>query len=104
MVGTPDGVGEQVISIETLALVALFPDGSIDQDKAKMLVKIFRPDRSGSVDLLNFVKSIDAVYKEFRLLQASIGNSSQIDRAFENLLNIIFYTVVTTIILSQIGL
>jgi hypothetical protein len=40
--------------------------------------------------VLDFVKSVDSVYKEFRLLNASIENSSRIDKAFETLFNIRF--------------
>lgn len=97
---TPD---EQVLPFETVALLALSDEG-LDQQKAKDLVKLFRPDRDGSLTMLDFVKSVDAVYKEFRMLQASIDNSSQIDRAFENIFNAIFYILVTTITLSQLGL
>lgn len=50
------------------------------------------------------VKSVDSIYEEFRLLNASIINSSQIDHAFENIINVIFYTVVVTVTLSQMGL
>jgi small-conductance mechanosensitive channel len=67
------------------------------------LVKLFRPDREGNLTMLDFVKSIDAVYKDFRLLSASIENSTQIDRAFENIFNIGFYAVVITVTLSQLG-
>lgn len=95
---------ERVLHFETLAMTALQDDGTIDQAKAKNLVKAFRPDRDGCLSMLDFVKSVDAIYKEFRLLQASIENSSQIDRAFENIVNIAFYTIVVTIIMSQLGL
>jgi hypothetical protein len=94
---------EQVLPFETMALLALSDEG-LDQQKAKNLVKLFRPDRDGSLTMLDFVKSIDSVYKEFRMLQASIENSSQIDRAFENIFNVVFYVIVTTITLSQLGL
>ena len=96
--------GGKVVEFETLALTALLDDDTVDQEKAKQLVKVFRPDRNGCLSILDFVKSVDSVYKDFRLLQASIENSSQIDRAFENIVNIIFYTVAVTIILSQLGL
>jgi len=95
--------GDDVLKFETLALLALNDDGTLEQEKAKDLVRLFRPDRQGNLTMLDFVKSIDSVYKEFRLLNASINNSSQIDRAFENIINIIFYTIVITIILSQFG-
>lgn len=95
---------ERTLQFETLALCALQENGLVDQVKAKELIKVFRPDRDGRLSILDFVKSVDAVYKEFRLLQASIENSSQIDRAFENILNVVFYVVVVAIIMSQLGL
>jgi hypothetical protein len=52
--------------------------------------------------VLDFVKSVDSVYKEFRLLNASIENSSRIDKAFETLFNIPFYALVATMILIQL--
>ena len=97
---TPD---EKSLHFDTLALLALDDSGEIDERKAKDLIKIFRPDREGVLTLLDFLKSVDSVYKEFRLLQASIENSSQIDKGFENLFNIVFYAVVVTIILSVLG-
>jgi hypothetical protein len=95
---------DEQLQFETLALIALDANGEIDQVEAKALIKIFRPDRKGSLTMLDFVKSIDAVYKEFRLLAATIENSSQIDRAFEGIFNVVFYTVTVTVILSQLGL
>lgn len=38
---------EPVLQFETLALLALQKDGTIDHQKAKDLVKLFRPDRQG---------------------------------------------------------
>jgi len=95
---------EPVLQFETIALVSLDEEGLIDQPKAKELVKLFRPDRDGRLTMLDFVKSVDSVYKEFRLLQATIDNSTRIDQAFENLFNIVFYVIVVTVILSQLGL
>ena len=53
--------------------------------------------------MVDFVRSIDSVYRTYRLLIASIDNSGQIDRAFENIINTIFYSVVITVVLSQLG-
>jgi hypothetical protein len=97
---TPDSV---VMTFETIAVLAVLGDGTMDQDKLKDLVRLFRPDRDGNLSLLDFVKSIDTVYKTIRLLRASVRNSMKIDRAFETLFNIAFYTVMTCVILSQIG-
>jgi hypothetical protein len=98
---TPD---ETNLHFETLGLICVQDDGEIDQDKARDLVKVFRPRRDGVLTMLDFVKSTDSVYKEFRLLQASIRNSSQIDNAFENLLNVFFYAILVFIILGVMGL
>lgn len=55
----------------------------INETTLKALVRIFRPERDGTLDLVGFVRSVDRVYKDMRLLRASIRNSSQIDQAFE---------------------
>lgn len=99
-----EGGEVRTLKFETLALCALQEDGTVDQAKAKELIRVLRPDRDGCLSMLDFVKSVDAVYKEFRLLQASIENSSQIDRAFENILNVIFYVIVVAVVMSQLGL
>jgi small-conductance mechanosensitive channel len=52
---------------------------------------------------LDFVKSADSVYKEARLLRASVRNSEKIDRAFEKAINIAFYVCMACVILGQIG-
>lgn len=59
---------------------------------------------TGNLTMLDFLKSTDRVYKEYRLLQASIQNSSRIDQSLEKISNWIFYIVVTTIILAALGL
>jgi small-conductance mechanosensitive channel len=92
-----------MVQFEAIALLALDEKGNIDQQKAKDLVRLFRPDRQGYLSVLDFVKSVDSCYKEFRLLQASIENSYQIDRAFENIFNVIFYFVVIAVVLSFLG-
>jgi hypothetical protein len=39
--------GDNILQFLTIALLALQKDGTIDQQKAKDLVKLFRPDREG---------------------------------------------------------
>jgi hypothetical protein len=99
----PGGMENQLLRFETLALIATSAEGQIDQAKAKDLVRVFRPDRQGNLSVLDFIKSVDVVYKELRFLQASIENSSQIDKSFENLVNVVFYAIVISFILSQLG-
>jgi len=108
MLRTPDEPVLQFMDI--IAMIAVEEDVEsdsgdiIDQVKAKDLVKLFRPDRQGRLTMLDFVRSTDAVYKELRLLQASIENSSQIDHAFENIINLFFYVIAFVILLAALGL
>ena len=66
----------QMLQFDVLALLGLRRDGPLDQSKLKSLIRLFRPDREGNLTMLDFVKSIDQVYKEIRLLRASVANSS----------------------------
>jgi Mechanosensitive ion channel len=92
------------IQFDVLAALTEQPDGTLHPDELKHLIRLLRPDRQGLLSLAEFVKSVDSVYKEAKLVQASVKNSEKIDREFEKALNIPFYTVVICIILSQIGL
>mgnify|MGYP005843868843 CR=1 FL=1 len=53
--------------------------------------------------LVDFVRSVDAIYKSIRLLAANIRNSSQIDMAVEGIINTIFYIVLGSFVLGQLG-
>lgn len=80
------------LNFETLALLTLDDtEDEIEEEKARDLIKLFRPDRQGNLTPLDFVKSIDAVYKSYRLLSAAIANSSRIDRAFERIVNFAYF-------------
>lgn len=99
---TPDS---DVLKFEVLARIAMGNDGkTLNQEKLEALIRLLRPDRDGSLSLLDFVKTTDGVYKDMKLLRASIRNSEYIDRAFEKAFNVAFYTVMTCIILSRIGI
>lgn len=91
------------IHFDVIALLGVMKNRQLNQDKLKDLIRLFRPDRDGSIECIDFVKAVDTVYKELRLLRASVANSSKIDQAFERIFNIIFYAAVICIILSQIG-
>jgi hypothetical protein len=54
---------------------------------------------SRNLSLLEFIKSVNGLNKEAKLLQATMRNSKKINRAFEKAFNVLFYTN-----LSQIGL
>jgi hypothetical protein len=95
---------EPVLPFDTLAVLAKDKDGEIKVDEMKDLIRLFRPDRNGDLTCLDFVKSCDEVYKEMRMLRASIANSGQVDHAFEILVNIIFYLIVGIVVLVVLHL
>lgn len=95
--------GNEVLKFETIAVIALDGEEAIDQTKAKALMKAFRPDREGNLSMLDFLRSIDAIYKEYMFLHASIENSSAIDRQVESILNWFFYGAVLLVVVSQMG-
>lgn len=53
----------ELLSFDTIALLAVKSDGNLDEEKLKELIRVFRPDRDGRLSLIDFAKSIDAVYK-----------------------------------------
>jgi len=89
MLSTEDGTTSLPFSVFTV--LATDNSGNLVESKMKSLIRLFRPDRDGSLTKLDFIKSIDTVYKELRLLRASIANSAQIDYAFEHVVNFFFY-------------
>lgn len=91
------------LSFDTISSIALSPVGDFDKDTLRDLIRIFRPDRDGSITLLDFVKSVDTVYKQVRILRASVANSSKLDRSTELIVNFLFHAVLLTVILSQLG-
>jgi hypothetical protein len=60
-----------------LSVLAINAKGEFEDAKIKSLIRLFRPDRQGNLGRLDFVKSIDTVYKQLRLLRASIANSGK---------------------------
>lgn len=68
------------LNFHVLALLGVLPDGSLDQDKLVTLIRVFRPGRDGTLSIVDFVKSVDAVYRELRLLRASVNNSTKVTR------------------------
>eukprot|EP00550_Attheya_septentrionalis_P002041 CAMPEP_0198290392 /NCGR_PEP_ID=MMETSP1449-20131203/8286_1 /TAXON_ID=420275 /ORGANISM="Attheya septentrionalis, Strain CCMP2084" /LENGTH=1212 /DNA_ID=CAMNT_0043988897 /DNA_START=249 /DNA_END=3887 /DNA_ORIENTATION=- len=101
MAHTPNAI---CLPFETLCLVALDNEGKMDEEKLKALVRLFRPNRSGDLTMLDFIKSCDKAYKATRLFQASIANSSQIDAAYESLINVVFYFILGLICLIILDL
>ena len=76
-----------VLQFDSIAEIAVSKDGTLDRPKLKALVRIFRPARDGDLTMIDFLKSVDSVYKEFRILQASVENAGTFGRAFELMVN-----------------
>jgi len=99
-----------VLQFDAIASLAKSNDASteegekelVDADKMKDLIRLFRPDRQGNLTMLDFVKSVDAVYKKLRLLRASISSASQIDHATECIVNCFFYFLFFCILLARL--
>lgn len=79
-----------VLKFEVLSTLALRSNGSFHAEIIKDLISLLRPDRNGNLTLLDFVKSVDSVYKQARLFRASIRNAQKIDRAFEHIFDALY--------------
>lgn len=98
-----DTPNETLLPFETLSRIAYDSKGQLMRDKTKALIKLFRPDRQGFLTKLEFVSSIDDVYRELRLFRASLANSSSIDDVFELIINIVFYIISFFLVLLIVG-
>ncbi|GFH58160.1 hypothetical protein CTEN210_14636 [Chaetoceros tenuissimus] len=98
---TPDA---ECINFETISMLAVGPDGKLDKEKARALIRLLRPDREGNLPMLEFVKSCDKIYRRARIFRATTLASAQLDDAFEQIINILFYIVVSIVIVVSIGL
>lgn len=94
---------EQKLPFETIVELAEGKDGELMHDKVKALVRLFRPDRKGFLTKLDFVTSVDQVYRELRLFRVNLSNSQQIDESFQGLINILHYFLVTLVVLIIMG-
>jgi hypothetical protein len=46
---------EEKLKFETIALIAVRRDGTLDETKLKDLVRLFRPDRDGSLSMVRIL-------------------------------------------------
>ena len=84
MLRTPD---EPLLPFESIALAGTDPNEETQRKRLKRLHRMFVPNKDGYLTPLDFIKSVDNVYKSLRMLRASIENSGQIDEAFEKIFN-----------------
>ena len=75
--------------INNLFEVAIDDDGNLDEDQIRELIRVFRPDREGNLTLIDFAKSVDAVYK-----YVNSQNSNNLNR-FHFVTNLIFFLTST---------
>ena len=99
---TPDA-RKNLLPFETLSQVCYDSNNELLRDKVKAMIKLFRPDRRGFLTKLDFVSSVDNVYKDLRLFRASLANSSSIDDSFATIINSVFYFVVILVVLLIVG-
>lgn len=66
---------DKVFHFNILGLTALRSDGSLDQEKLKSLIKVFRPDRDGLLSLIDFVKSTVCI-EQLRCLLFCLENTT----------------------------
>lgn len=78
--------------------------GRLSKTESSRLFETLSPDKNGNITLLDFVKSVDAVYRDIRTLTSSIDNACQIDRSFESVGNWLYYLIIGSVCLALIGL
>lgn len=62
-----DSPEAQVLHFDTIMTLAIDKHGKLQKDKARALIRLFRPDREGNLTLLDFVRSCDAVYRKVKV-------------------------------------
>mmetsp|Transcript_25824 Transcript_25824/g.29982 ORF Transcript_25824/g.29982 Transcript_25824/m.29982 type:complete len:357 (-) Transcript_25824:211-1281(-) len=91
----------QILHFDTFVdVLARDKEGRLKKDKVMALSRFLRPNRKGEITMLNFLKSCDKVYKQLRMFRATVMNSAQLDNAFEFIMNIFFYLIVSCVILQ----
>ena len=96
--------GASKLHFDTIAVLALDPDGKLQTDKTRAMIRLFRPDREGYLTELAFVKSCDHLYRRARVFRASTLKAAQLDDAFEGLINVGFYVVLAVIVMAVFGI
>ncbi|KAL7563999.1 hypothetical protein ACA910_007117 [Epithemia clementina (nom. ined.)] len=102
-----DGVSELPETIDLDKMTLMMYDGfhnEYERERADDLLDLIGPDSDGNINALEFVRAIDRVYKEVRLLENSILNASHIDREYERVINFLFYLALGCLFYSLLGL
>jgi hypothetical protein len=75
-----------VLTFQTIAQTAV-KKGKLKEETVKDLVRVFRPTRDGLLTLLDFCKSVDALYKDLRLLRVALANEAKMNKTSETMIN-----------------
>ena len=57
-------------------------------------------DAQNRLNIIDFVRGIDAIYQRVRLLENAVHNASHFDREYEKILNYLFYFVLGCVVLA----
>ena len=98
-----DGDKDGALQFNFLAAVALMKDGTLNENILKDLIEVFRPTRDGDITILDFVKSVDRVYKDLRMLEASIMNANKMNAASQSIVDTVFYFALFCVAIGIMG-
>lgn len=75
------------------------------RERSNGMMELLCPGNSkGLVEKIQFVKAMDSIYKEVRLLENAVANTSNVDRQYEKVINIFFYVTTALIAYGILGL
>lgn len=97
---TLDTSENPLLDFNVLALSICDDDGSMDEDKKKILRRLFRPDAKDQITELAFIQSCDSIFKRLCFFRASVGNSSVIDKVLASIVDWFYYFTLTLMLLS----
>jgi hypothetical protein len=87
-----------------LSRIVLREKGDIASNKVRALLQVFHPDSNGHIGLPEFIQSVNEAYGDIRVLTRSITNAAQIEKAYENIINVPFFTILLLISLAICGI
>ena len=66
-------------------------------------MRLLRPNETGSVSMSEFVKRVDEVYRELRLLDANIMNDLSLDESLDSVTSCVLIAVTIVSLLIMFG-
>ncbi|KAL7557213.1 hypothetical protein ACA910_001281 [Epithemia clementina (nom. ined.)] len=74
------------------------------KEKSAHLIILLNPDVNNCLNIVDFVRGIDAIYQRVRSLENAVHNASHIDREYERILNFVFYFILICVGLAILRL